>query len=178
MDEPTTFLFSGYARLPQDVSHQAMYKRVGVVFEVDDKGVVLGASTTLMMEVASGFFERLLLGRNVLTERAEIEATVRYRYRGHSQGALDLGAPQGVRGRGPEPARPGRGRGAPAERAAGRHRQRARLIPGGRAALAAARPAEQVPPEEGEAPPLDPPTLVPGGARARQRGAVRAGGGR
>jgi len=88
MDESTTFLFSGYARLPQDVSHQAMYKRVGVVFEVDDKGVVLGASTTLMMEVASRFFERLLLGRNVLTERAEIEATVRYRYRGHSQGAL------------------------------------------------------------------------------------------
>lgn len=88
MDEPITFLFSGYARLPQDVSHQAMYKRVGVVFEVDDKGIVLGASTTLMMEVASGFFERLLLGRNVLTERPEIEATVRYRYRGHSQGAL------------------------------------------------------------------------------------------
>lgn len=88
MDEQTTFLFSGYARLPQDVSHQAMYKRVGVVFEVDDKGVVLGASTTLMMPVATSFFERLLLGRNVLTERTEIEATIRYRYRGHSQGAL------------------------------------------------------------------------------------------
>ncbi len=88
MDEPTTFLFSGYARLPQDVSHQAMYKRVGIVFEVDDRGVVLAASTTLMMQAASGFFERLLLGRNVLTERDEIEATVRYRYRGHSQGAL------------------------------------------------------------------------------------------
>jgi hypothetical protein len=88
MSEPLTFLFSGYARLPQDVSHQAMYKRVGVVVEVDDKGVILGASTTLMMPVASDFFERLLLGRNVLTERAEIEALVRYRYRGHSQGAL------------------------------------------------------------------------------------------
>ncbi len=36
----------------------------------------------------SDFFERLLLGRDVLTERAEIEALVRYRYRGHSQGAL------------------------------------------------------------------------------------------
>ncbi len=88
MEEPSTFLFSGYARLPQDVSHQAMYKRVGVVVEVDDAGVVLGAGTTLMMPVASEFFERLLLGRNVLTERAEIEALVRYRYRGHSQGAL------------------------------------------------------------------------------------------
>jgi hypothetical protein len=88
MSEPVTFLFSGYARLPQDVSHQAMYKRVGVVIEVDDAGAILGASTTLMMPVASEFFERLIRGRNVLTERAEIEATVRYRYRGHSQGAL------------------------------------------------------------------------------------------
>ena len=89
MSEPTTFLFSGYARLPQDVSHQAMYKRVGVVIEVDQEGVVVACSTTLMMQAATQFFERLLIGRNVLTERREIEAAlVRYRYRGHSQGAL------------------------------------------------------------------------------------------
>jgi hypothetical protein len=85
---PTTFLFSGYARLPQDVSHQAMYKRVGVVLEVDDAGVVVACSTTLMMASADVFFQRLLVGRNVLTERRAIEALVRYRYRGHSQGAL------------------------------------------------------------------------------------------
>ena len=88
MDEPRTFLFSGYARLPQDVSHQAMYKRVGVVFEVDADGVVIACSTTLMMPTAVEFFARLLVGRNVLSERREIEALVRYRYRGHSQGAL------------------------------------------------------------------------------------------
>lgn len=88
MSDSATFLFSGYARLPQDVSHQAMYRRVGLVFEVDSDGVVVACSTTLMMPAASSFFERLLLGRNVLTERREIEATVRYRYRGHSQGAL------------------------------------------------------------------------------------------
>ncbi len=88
MGEPTTFLFSGYARLPQDVSHQAMYKRVGVVMEVDETGVVVACSTTLMMETATDFLARLLLGRNVVTERREIEAVVRYRYRGHSQGAL------------------------------------------------------------------------------------------
>lgn len=88
MDDQTTFLFSGYARLPQDVSHQAMYRRVGVVIEVAANGVVVACSTTLMMQAASGFFERLLIGRNVLTERQEIEALVRYRYRGHSQGAL------------------------------------------------------------------------------------------
>lgn len=88
MTEPTTFLFSGYARLPQDVSHQVIYRRVGVVVEVDGSGVVIACSTTLMMHTAVDFFERLLVGRNVLTERREIEALVRYRYRGHSQGAL------------------------------------------------------------------------------------------
>lgn len=88
MDEPKSFLFSGYARLPQDVSHQAMYRRVGVVIEVDAEGAILAASTTLMMPVASAFFERLLLGRNVLSEREQIESLIRYRYRGHSQGAL------------------------------------------------------------------------------------------
>ena len=88
MDEKLTFLFSGYARLPQDVSHQAIYKRVGVVLEVDADGDVVAASTTLIMPVASDFFARLLVGRNVIGERREIEATVRYRYRGHSQGAL------------------------------------------------------------------------------------------
>jgi len=86
--EPTTFLFSGYARLPQDVSHQAMYKRVGVVLEVDEAGVVVACSTTLMMTSADDFFQRLLVRRNVLSERRAIEALVRYRYRGHSQGAL------------------------------------------------------------------------------------------
>ena len=50
--------------------------------------MVTACSTTLMMVAASEFFERLLIGRNVLTERREIEALVRYRYRGHSQGAL------------------------------------------------------------------------------------------
>jgi len=88
MSEPTTFLFSGYARLPQDVSHQAMYKRVGVVLEVDEDGVVVACSTTLMMASADDFFQRLLVGRSVLSERRAIEALVRYRYRGHSQGAL------------------------------------------------------------------------------------------
>jgi hypothetical protein len=46
------------------------------------------AGRDLLHPAASEFFERLLIGRNVLTERREIEALVRYRYRGHSQGAL------------------------------------------------------------------------------------------
>ena len=82
------FLFSGYARLPQDVSHQALYKRVGVVIEVDESGIILDASTSLMMDTAREFFAKLIIGRSVLNERPEIEAVIRYRYRGHSQGAL------------------------------------------------------------------------------------------
>ena len=83
-----SFLFSGYARLPQDVSHQALYSRVGVVVEVDQKGRIIHCSCTLIMDLARDFLNRLLAGRSVITEREEIEQELRYRYRGHSQSAL------------------------------------------------------------------------------------------
>lgn len=84
----TTYLFSGYARLPHDVSHQPVNARVGVVLEVDEEGVVVDVSSTLLTELARNYLSRLLRGRSVLTERHEMEAIVRQRYRGHSQGAL------------------------------------------------------------------------------------------
>jgi len=83
-----SFLFSGYARLPQDVSHQAVYKRVGVVVEVDRTGRIIHCSSTLIMDLARDFLNRLLSGRSVLTERDEIERQLRYYYRGHSQNAI------------------------------------------------------------------------------------------
>lgn len=83
-----SFLFSGYARLPQDVSHQALYKRVGVVVEVDQKGRIIHCSCTLIMDLARDFLNRLLSGRSVITERDVIERELRYRYRGHSQSAI------------------------------------------------------------------------------------------
>jgi hypothetical protein len=105
-----TYLFSGYARLPQDVSHQNVHRRVGVVVEVDEHGVVTACSSTLLMDLARDFIARLLIGRSVVTERAEIEADVRKFYLGHSQAALlfalhqvfeavDLSAPFGAKGR-------------------------------------------------------------------------------
>lgn len=86
--ELPTYLFSGYARLPHDVSHQPVNARVGVVVEVDANGMIVDASSTLLTDLARDFLARLLRGRSVLTERHEIEATIRQRYRGHSQGAL------------------------------------------------------------------------------------------
>ena len=83
-----TYLFSGYARLPQDVSHQNVYRRVGVVLEVDASGAIVAASSTLLMDLAREFFERLVVGRSVVTEREQIEQLVRSRYLGHSQAAL------------------------------------------------------------------------------------------
>ena len=104
-----TYLFSGYARLPQDVSHQNVHRRVGVVVEVDERGVVTACSSTLLMDLARDFIARLLVGRSVVTERAEIEADVRAFYLGHSQAALlfalhqvfeavDQSAPFGAKG--------------------------------------------------------------------------------
>lgn len=83
-----TYLFSGYARLPQNVSHQSLYKRVGVILEVDEAGVILRSSSTLVTEVSRDFLSRLLRGHSVLEDRERMEALIRERYRGHSQGAL------------------------------------------------------------------------------------------
>ncbi len=74
-DALQTYLFSGYARLPQDVSHQNVNRRVGIVVELDERGVVTACSSTLLMDLARDFFARLLTGRSLVTERAEIEAT-------------------------------------------------------------------------------------------------------
>lgn len=86
--EPVTYLFSGYARLPQNVSHQAVYKRVGVIAEVDEAGTIVDCSFTLVTGVARDFLSRLLKGRSVIDGRAETETLIRARYFGHSQGAL------------------------------------------------------------------------------------------
>ena len=105
-----SYLFSGYARLPQDVSHQNLHRRVGIVVEVDEHGVVTACSSTLLMDLARDFFARLLIGRSVVTERREIEATIHELYLGHSQAALlfalhqvfeavDLSAPFRAKGR-------------------------------------------------------------------------------
>jgi hypothetical protein len=83
-----TYLFSGYARLPQDVSHQNVNRRVGIVVELDERGVVTACSSTLLMDLARDFFARLLTGRSLVTERAAIEADIHTFYLGHSQAAL------------------------------------------------------------------------------------------
>lgn len=88
MRDHDTYLFSGYARLPQNVSHQALYKRVGVVVEVDGRGMVVSCSSTLVTELARDFLDRLLRGCSAIDERDLMEALLRRHYRAHSQGAL------------------------------------------------------------------------------------------
>lgn len=87
-DTPLTYLFSGYARLPQNVSHQDVYKRVGVIAEVDQAGTIVDCSSTLVTELARDFLSGLLKGRSVVDDRTEMETLIRTRYRAHSQGAL------------------------------------------------------------------------------------------
>jgi hypothetical protein len=83
-----SYLFSGYARLPHSVSHQALYERVGVIVEIDQTGTVLSASSTLLVDLSRDFFGRIVLGRNLFEERDSIEQTLREHYFGQSQGAL------------------------------------------------------------------------------------------
>jgi len=61
---------------------------VGIVVELDQRGVVTACSSTLLMDLARDFFARLLIGRSLVTERTEIEADIHTFYLGHSQAAL------------------------------------------------------------------------------------------
>jgi hypothetical protein len=83
-----TFLFTGYARLPQSVSPEAVQRRVGVIVEVDGRGRVLACSSTLVTDLAREFLARLLIGLSVIDDRDEMEALIRRRYRAQCQGAL------------------------------------------------------------------------------------------
>ena len=124
-DDLNTYLFSGYARLPQDVSHQNLHRRVGLVVEVDEHGVIAACSSTLLMDLARDFFARLLIGRSVVTERPAIEAAIHEHYLGHSQAALlfalhqvfeavDLSVPFAAKRRGADgPGAKGHGAGDP-----------------------------------------------------------------
>lgn len=83
-----SYIFSGYAGLPGDVSQQALYNRLGVIVEVDEDGRIVAAGSTLIMEVGRDFFSRLVMGKSVLTERDEMLRLIHERYLGNSQGAL------------------------------------------------------------------------------------------
>ena len=54
-------------------------------------------NTVTAMTTAADFFCRLLVGRNVLTKRREIEVEVRYSYRRPLARRAHLGTEQGVR---------------------------------------------------------------------------------
>ena len=116
-----------------------MYKRVGVVVEVDAEGVVTACSTTLMMVAASAFFERLLIGHNMLAawrrsrpwSATATAVTPRARSSPRSP-------PEAFEAVDQVPAGARRGRQASAEHRAGRHRARARApAPAPRASTAA-----------------------------------------
>lgn len=83
-----TYLFSGYGRLPQEVSHHALSSRLGIAVEIDETGQIVRAGSTLLIDCARDFLSKLLDGMNVVSDREEIEALIRYRYHGDSQGAL------------------------------------------------------------------------------------------
>lgn len=83
-----SYLFTGYARLPQSISPEAGQRRVGIILEVDGRGRVLACDSTLVTELARGFLARLLHGLSVIDDRETMEARIRRRYRAQCQGAL------------------------------------------------------------------------------------------
>lgn len=83
-----TYLFTGYARLPQSISPEAVQRRVGIIVEVDAHGRVVACDSTLVTDLARGFLARLLEGLSVIDDREHMESVIRRKYRAQCQGAL------------------------------------------------------------------------------------------
>lgn len=83
-----TILVSGYGRLPEGVSSQALYGSVGVILVVDrTDGTIRAADSTLLTQVAREFLREMLLGMS-LSDHKEISERIEGRYFGHSQRAV------------------------------------------------------------------------------------------
>ena len=87
--DPGVVLVSGYARLPDSVASHAQYERLGVVLAVDTADDrIVAADTTLLTDLAKGFFRALVEGASVTEDIAELVNRVQTRYAGHSGAAL------------------------------------------------------------------------------------------
>jgi hypothetical protein len=62
--------------------------RLGIALEVDEDGLVIDCSATLLMETAHDYLRRLLVGRSVIADRGWILDTLHTHWHGPSQSAL------------------------------------------------------------------------------------------
>jgi hypothetical protein len=86
---PTTILLVGYAKLPEETAAQSVYGTVGVALEVEyETGMVLAASCTLVLPMASEFIGKILTGKRLPQNLEEGVAEISARYLGPAQSAI------------------------------------------------------------------------------------------
>jgi hypothetical protein len=87
--EPTTVLLIGYAKLPEETSAQSLYGTVGVAVEVEwETGMILGASCTLVLPMASDFIGRILKGKKLPENLEDAVSEISTRYLGPAQSSV------------------------------------------------------------------------------------------
>lgn len=90
--ETETIFFTGYAKLPSNITAEKLYEVIAVGVEVDPKtGIIVDSDVTLATDVAKTFFRKLTNGYNLsegidgLTKRFEM------RYFGSARKAIITG---------------------------------------------------------------------------------------
>jgi hypothetical protein len=85
----STSIFVGHAKPPANTVSGQMYTILSVVCEVEmETGIIVAAEFTVATELAKGYLDRLLRGRNLTTDEDAIVAELEQCYFSGTQKAL------------------------------------------------------------------------------------------
>ncbi|MGE5484724.1 MAG: DUF3870 domain-containing protein [Ignavibacteriales bacterium] len=89
MSGENTVFITGYARIPQGITANQLYRVLGIGVEVDPAtGVILDADCTLATSVGRRFFSKLAIGYNLDDGIESLVAMFEERYHGSAQKAI------------------------------------------------------------------------------------------
>lgn len=84
-----TILCVGYARLPEGMTGEVLYKVFGVGLEIDpSSGIIVRAETTSVTKMGNDFVTKFFVNKNIETNFREILEQIVKHYRGHGGKAI------------------------------------------------------------------------------------------
>lgn len=87
-----TIFFTGYAKLPSNITAEKLYEVIAVGVEVDPKtGIIVDCDVTLATAVAKSFFRKLATGYNLNNGIEGLTYTFERRYFGSARKAIITG---------------------------------------------------------------------------------------
>ncbi len=84
-----TILCVGYARLPEGITGEVIYKVFGIGLEIEPQnGIIVRVQTTSVTELGNNFITKFFINKNIETDFKDILEQISKYYRGHGDKAI------------------------------------------------------------------------------------------